>query len=221
MRANRGLLGASGARLAAGGAEHFAGAGVEATNNDKEPETMNDPEGIKRKLRAILSKAEEGSGTTEAEAASALAFARRLMLAHQLDPEDLSASERSPEEVAADTEYGAAHASCAGASVSAWEAHLSMLIADLIGTVRLYRDHPGVARSTGGAVRTDPRTGAPLEGARLRYYGPAEDVRDAVMLFEEWATLIAALARLRHGGALRGDGRAFAGGFVRGLADRF
>lgn len=177
-----------------------------------------DLERIKRKIRGVLAKADEGSGATEAEAASALAFARRLMLRHHLTDEDVRRDERTPDEAAADCEYDTASAWSEGASLSVWETVLCNAIAGLVGSVGSYHAGRGVARTPRGTA--DLRNGKSRTAVEIRWYGPAEDARDAAELFGEWSVAIAALARLKYGGALRGPGRSYAFGFAQGLYEQ-
>lgn len=181
---------------------------------------MNNLDDIKRKLRGILAKAEEGSGTTDAEAQAALDFARRLMLRHQLTDADLGQDrKRTPSEIAADTEYGTVDAFTTGGKLSKWEWGVACAINGLIGTTQTYRTGPAERRSESGNLEFDA-TGQTKKAVKLVFYGPAEDCRDARVLFDEWVVLIAALARMKFGGALRGSGRSYAEGFAAALLDK-
>lgn len=59
--------------------------------------------------------------------------------------------------------------------------------------------------------------GKPIRQCRLTFYGPDEDVLLCVELFNELEATILSMGRLRYGGVFRGDGRAYAEGFVSGL----
>lgn len=180
---------------------------------------MKNLDDIKRKIQNILAKAQDGSGATEAEAQGALEFARRLMLRHQLTEADLGQKRnRTASEIAADTEYGTADAFSSSRNMSAWEWILVCAINKLIGTTNAYRTSPTTKRSLSGNLEFDER-GQPKIASRVVFYGPAEDCRDARMLFDEWVVLIAALARMKFGGALRGPGRSYAEGFALGLKE--
>lgn len=178
---------------------------------------MTDLSKIKSQLSAILAKSNEGSGATEAEAASALAFAQRLMARHQLTEADLGSDrEKTPEEVAADAEYGTSKAYTQSARMSQWQGQLAMLIARVVGSVGMYRSHGQIVRTTSGAVEYD-RNGKQRTGSAMIYYGPLADTRDAQELFEEWQTTLIALARLKFGGPFRGAGRSYCDGFIEAL----
>lgn len=173
---------------------------------------------IKRKLQGILAKAKQGSGATEEEAQAALEFARRLMLKHQIDETDLqSGPARSVHEIAADLEYGQAIGYSEGAKMSTWAKILAAAVKNLIGTVDAYSGRRNtVSRNLDNSVKFD-ELGLPEKGCQMIFYGPAEDARDAVLLFNEYCILVAAMARLKYGGALRGEGRSYAEGFVMAL----
>lgn len=179
-----------------------------------------DMDSIRRKLRGILAKTQDGSGATEAEANSAMDFARRLMLRHQLTEADLGTenARRTPEDIAADTEYGEERTYSQGTTLTEWEGSLAMTISSLVGSVKVYLDRTkcGLKKTPTGCVEFDAK-GKPKKAESLRWYGPASDVADARELYDEWLTLIAALARLKFGGVLRGPGRSYARGFVAAL----
>ena len=182
---------------------------------------MTDIDKIKRRISAILAKAEDGSGTTEEEAASALEFARRLMLRHQLTESDLGeGAKRTPSEIAADTEYAQEGGFTSGRNLSAWEGSLAWAVVAVVGTVGVYVDGQRKRRSRESGNLVFDARGRADRATRLLFYGPAEDARDAAALFEEWSVLIAALARMKYGGAFRGEGRSYAEGFVVGLHER-
>lgn len=175
---------------------------------------------IKRQLRGILAKAEDGSGATEAEAEAAMEFARRMMLRHQLTKADLKGEEeRTPSEIAADTEYDTVDAFTAGGNLSTWECFLSNAVENLVGTVQSYHGGKAGRRSATGNLEFDSK-GQPKVVSRLVFYGPAEDCRDASELFMEWSMTISALARLKHGGCFRGPGRSYAEGFASALYEK-
>lgn len=181
-----------------------------------------DMESIKRKLRGILAKTSEGSGATEAESNSALEFARRLMLRHQLTEADLGlgSKQRTPSEIAADTEYADMRQFSQGVTLTLWEKQLAQVICELIGTIGAYDDHGKYERRTMAGTLEFNSKGQTERAQTIVFYGPAADVRDARELHTEWAHTIAALARMKFGGALRGEGRSYADGFVAGMKEK-
>lgn len=177
----------------------------------------NDSDKIVRQIRAILAKAADGSGATEAEAESALRFARRLMLAHNFTEGDLA--QRDPSAIAADAERTAMSQETAwadGERHSRWEGWLGLAIARLYGTLGVYNGHAQERKSPSGAMLFGDN-GESMRCARFVFYGPEEDARDAVELFDEWRLTIASLARLTFGGVYRGPGRSYAEGFATAL----
>ena len=176
---------------------------------------------IKKNIKALLDTASDET-LLEGETANALAFARRLMLKHNVDPKDLEEA-RGADEIAADveaTEYGQASAALSGKNLSHWESSLGRSIARLVGTVKFYISggvHP--VRSVNGVIKMDGRN-EPVYAKQFVFYGPAADSRDAASLFEEWRLLIYSLGRMKYGGALRGIGRSYCEGFAHGIASK-
>lgn len=182
---------------------------------------MSKLDDIKRKIRGILAIGNDESGATEAEAENALAFARRLMLRHQLTEADIAqGGERTAHEIAADTEYDTVTAYTKGAKMSTWAGWLTHAINGLVGTTQCYIGNCGVTKRTEAGTLDFDESGQEQKACEVIFYGPAEDCRDAKALFEEWSILIAALARMKFGGALRGEGRSYAEGFATALCTK-
>jgi hypothetical protein len=141
----------------------------------------------KRKLRAILAKAQEGSGATDAEAENALRFARRLMLRHGLTEADLQDPDLSVHERAADREYGQMDQAGIFSKFTTWELVLANAVELVFGTVIMWRGHGKVnGRSESGAIEYD-ENGDPRQGAKTTWAGPIDEVRAAAALFREWS----------------------------------
>jgi len=175
-------------------------------------------EKIKEQIRKISALAGD-AGATEEEAENALRFARRLMLKNNLRPEDLE-EPKDVNEIAADAdavEYGTAKAYSSSRGLSQWEASLAAAIDKLLGTTQHYKEYVQAKRTASGSLDFDSKTGKTKSATPVVFYGPAEDCRDAVELFAEWSHVIAGLARLKYGGAMKGDGRCYAEGFASGL----
>lgn len=180
---------------------------------------MSNNEKAKATIRALLNLAND-DGAADAEIENALRLARREMLKHNLTEEDVAEEKaRTPEEIAADTEYAQRDGYATGANLAAWEGQLGMVIADLVGTVGVYRNHAQARRTSHGTLVMDAN-GRTKRQARMTFYGPAEDVRDASELFEEWAEIIQAMAMMKFGGSKRGEGRSYAEGFVVGMRSK-
>lgn len=174
-----------------------------------------DNEKIKSRVRKLLNLAND-SAAFDGEIQNALRFARRLMVQHNIDESDLG-TPRDPHEAAADVDYSQADAFTEGENFSLWEGWLMRAVCELIGTVNSYRTHEKTSRRSAAGTLVFDDAGNPKTGTRLVFYGPMEDARDAASLFEEWSHVIAVMARLKYGGAFRGQGRSYAEGFASSL----
>lgn len=173
---------------------------------------------IKDKIRKLLTLGED-DGATEAEAENALRFARRLMLKHNVSEKDMEET-KDVHEIAADVEhttFGQVRTTSQGSTLTKWEVSLGWAVMELIGTVRWYRAGETERRTKAGVLEFNEVTGAPKICQVIMFYGPEEDCRDARELMQEWSLTIIALARMRFGGALRGDGRSYCEGFCDAL----
>jgi len=168
---------------------------------------------IKARIAKLLALA-EGEGAAPGEVANAMAFAAALMEEHHITADDARQAHAAAGRAEA-VEFGKDHAWTDGARLSAWESSLMHEVMSLTGT-KCYYSQPTTVRTAVGTVAYDEK-GQPRTARPVTFYGEAGDVADAVALFNEWRATIAAMARLRWGGALRGDGAAYAEGFVSGM----
>lgn len=173
---------------------------------------------IKDRIRKLLNLAAD-DGAAEGEIDNALRAARRLMLDHQLSEDDVTQPEedwRTPDEIAADTEYGTAKSWGDAASAPTWKGTLASAVAKFVGTVQVYRDNTQQCRLPSGIVRFDGRS---VTG--WVFYGPADDCQFAVELHAELMLTCAASAKLKYGGGLvSGAGRDYCDGFAAGLYEK-
>lgn len=167
------------------------------------------------RIKKLLNLAKDDAAF-DAEAESALRFARRLMLLHNVDESTLAAP-KDAHEVAADEEYGTSEILGFRETMMAWEGYLAHAVANLVGTVKFYKEDRQIRRTAAGIAVIDPRTGRSLHSVRVTFYGPLDDTRDATILFREWSEVIASMGRLRYGTFFRGPGRAYADGFAGAL----
>lgn len=175
-------------------------------------ETNNDR--ILGKIRALLNLGSDDAAT-EAEAANAMRFARRLMLKHNVEQSDLEEA-KDVHESAADAErveYGRVQAETQTTGITNWESTLTWAICKVIGTVSWYVGGKVLRRDKHGVVEIDSDNGKPKTRSTVMFFGPAEDCRDAQSMLQEWSVTVMAMARLRFGTALRGPGRAYCEGF--------
>jgi hypothetical protein len=178
----------------------------------------NDIDRIKLKIQALINLGED-DGATEAEAENAMRFARRLMLQHNVSPEDMEEA-KDAHESAADAEqvqYGQVGVEGQTSGLTAWEGSLAWAVSLLVGTVKWYKAGTVPRKRANGTIEFDSDTGMPKTRSVIKFYGPVDDCRDAQQLMAEWSLAVVALARLKFGGALRGDGRSYCEGFCDAL----
>lgn len=173
-------------------------------------------EAIKARIRKLLNLAKD-DGAAEQEADNALRFARKLMLENNVDETDLTVEEKAA--VAERVVYGQAPARTVGRSLSAWESHLGSAVCGLFGTLQFYVGPKKHVTDEKGIIKRFS-DGKPMWSTELVFYGPDEDARDATELYHEWALTIAAMARMKFNGALRGAGRSYCEGFATSLWEK-
>lgn len=173
---------------------------------------------IKDRVRKLLNLAAD-DGAAEGEIDNALRAARRLMLNHQLSEDDVTAPPedlRTPEQIAADTQYGTAKSWSDSSRVPAWHGRLAASVARFLATVDVYQDHPAVGRRPSGIVMFD---GRPVAG--WVFFGPHDDCVLASELHQELLLTCATTAKLKYGGSLmKGAGRDYCDGFANGLYEK-
>jgi len=177
-------------------------------------------EGVKDTIRKLLRLA-ENDAATEGEIDNALRFAHRLMTRHFLTREDIGDLNQDCHVREADLEsiQMAKEQVCAQATnLCTWECALSRFVCDLLRSVQFYRSHKQPALTAAGVIKT--KNGKPVVHERMIFYGPAEEVAVATEMYNELATTIATMARLKTGSAIRGKGRCYGDGFVQGLCDQ-
>jgi hypothetical protein len=178
-----------------------------------------DRERAKQIIRNLLNVAEDDAAA-EGEINNALAFARQLMLRHQIDEGDVAKPkdepQRSVHERAADCQYAKERADILSSKKVYWQFMLAKQLCRLIGTIRHYHDPSVRTVKVDGRVQFN-KNGSARRAIGVVFYGPAEDVQDAVSLFQEWTEVIMAMARLRYTGVTRGAGRDYCEGFCRGI----
>lgn len=175
-------------------------------------------ERIKERIRKLFNLA-SNDAAAEGEITNALKAAHELMLAHQLSEDDVAAEEqdlRTPEQIAADTEYGTARSWADTSRVPRWQGVLATAVMDFIGTVGCYCHRPEIRRDERGFVLHDGEA-----VSSYVFFGPEDDARLASELHAELVLTCAATAKLRYGGKLmKGEGRDYCDGFASGLCDK-
>lgn len=177
---------------------------------------MSDITRIKDKLAKLLRLGED-TAASEGEIQNALTLATQLMAKHQLTRDDIDTTAADP---VAKVALGRHFAFCKGATLSTWESSLTFFVTAFIGSVSCYNAgkqpirRSGIADFFAGTVDSGAR-----EAIAIAFYGADEDARCAVALFEELRDAVSTMALIRWGGWLRGEGGAYAYGFVAGLKD--
>lgn len=171
---------------------------------------------IKARVRALLNLA-ENDAATEGEIDNAVRFARRLMDAHHLSEDDCK---NDPHAKAADEERGEMaqeYAMGTGRHVCSWENRLCQFVSKLVGSVDAYIcDGQAPLRTAAGALVFDD-DGKQIMRGQVCFYGLKDEAKLATEIYADLVSTIAAMARLKFGGALRGSGREYGDGFISGL----
>jgi hypothetical protein len=177
---------------------------------------MSNIDRVKEKLAKLLRLGED-TAASEGEIQNALNLATQMMAKHQLTREDIDMSAADP---IAKVQLGRHFAFCKGSTLTTWESNLTSFVKNFIGSVSCYNAGKMPIRRNG--IATDFFGGAgdsAREAIAIAYYGSDDDARCAVSMFEELRDAIATMALIRWGGWMRGDGGAYAYGFVCGLLE--
>ena len=169
---------------------------------------------IKDQIRKILNIANDDAAS-EAEVENALAIAARLMDKHHLSEDDLAVDPLEQSQDIRNAPRGTAEAYGTD-RMTTWEKYLGTVVCKIVGGIACY-SHPGRVKTTPSGLTVWNDAGHSVKTCPLVFYGIAEDCAIAVRLWGELRHAIIALARLRFGGVFRGDGAAYAEGFVTGL----
>jgi|GEM_PF-5963125 len=172
---------------------------------------MPDIDRIKAKLAKLI-RLSDDEGATDGEIANALRMANEIMAKHQLTRDDIDTDADDP---VARVAMGRTTVFCKGANATTWEASLSQFVCEFIGSVGCYTEPKVALRKKGLAMLNG--TGR-THGTAIRFYGSADDADAAADLFEELRDAVAMMAVARWGSWARGDGGAYAEGFVSGLS---
>ena len=172
---------------------------------------------VKDQIRKILSIANDDAAS-EQEVQNALAIAARLMDRHHLSEDDLQTSPQEQEQDARTAPRTKTQVFSDNARMPQWEKSLAGVVAKIVGGVGYYVSPP-VYRQTAAGLAVRDANGKATKATSLVFYGIAEDVETAIQLWGELRLAISALARLRYGSVARGDGAAYAEGFVAGVEE--
>lgn len=163
---------------------------------------------IKEKLAKLIRLSEDNTAS-DGEIENALNMAAQIMARHQLTRDDIDTNAEDP---LARVRMGRFLTMAKGAKATQWEKWLARFVGNFIGSVDYYFD-PRVR------VLAAANNGRPF-GTGFYFYGPEDDVEAAVALFQELQDAVAMLAIAKWGGYARGDGAAYAEGFILALRSK-
>jgi len=174
----------------------------------------------KSTIRKLLNLA-TNDGAAEGEIDNAFRFADRLMRAHHLSLDDVEEND-DPHQAAANEElweFGQAHGKATGRHFCSWEKSLASFVNQFLGSTKCYLDGHHRPKTEYGTFEFDDRGRMKCE-SRMIFYGLEDEVTMAAEMFDQWRLAIAALARMKCGGALRGKGQHYGDGFVAGMLEK-
>lgn len=155
--------------------------------------TQHEFERILKRVRA-LHRTASNEASTEGEVRNALRAMQSLMLEHNLSRDDLVDDQQLKS-------VGMTRRACPlnGLRATQWELGLAnYLVNEVFSAVQFYSDRHG-------------------HRTFFWFYGPVDEVNQALGLFQEMLLTIAAAARLKYGSFARGRGASYAEGYVFGL----
>lgn len=176
---------------------------------------MSDINSIKDKLAKLL-RLSQDNAATDGEIANALNLAAQLMAKHQLTRDDIDLGATDP---IARVRMGRHFAFSKSSKITSWEGQLAMFVTEFINSVSCYVGRAEMVKFK-GIVMLDPETGEPRTAVPVCFYGSDDDAESAVEMFAELRDAIVTMALVRWGGWARGDGGAYAEGFVSGLKSK-
>jgi len=164
-----------------------------AVHDAAEVLTQEQYDKILNRVRA-LDRTASNHAATEGEVRNALRMMQNLMRRHNLSRSDII----DEDDV---THVGMTRRACPlnGSKACRWESMLAWyIINEILPTVQFYKDRSG-------------------HRTLFWFYGPVEDVQNALQLFDELLLTIATAAQIKYRGYSRGSGASYAEGYVDGL----
>jgi hypothetical protein len=172
---------------------------------------MSDINRTREKIAKLLRLGMDANAS-QGEIDNAMAMAAQLMARHQLTRDDIDMDAVDP---MVKMKMGRHFAFFKGSKATAWEDWLAGFVSDYIGSVGRYHSTSMPLRRNG--VQLLDEEGNARTGCAIAFYGPEDDAECARILFEELRDDIAMMAILKWGEFAKGDGAAYAEGFVCGL----
>lgn len=172
-------------------------------------------EKVIEKVRRLLAIG-NNEAASEAEIETVMRMANRLIAEHHLSEAELTEEPQTQYNRLEDAEKSQGFC-WIGKKLYNWELALSWFVSNLTGVPFYSRNKQ--RKQVGGMLQFDSN-GNPIEVKSMVFYGLSEDVEIACELFDETRSLIATLALGRYGSVFKGDGAAYAQGFVAGLEQK-
>lgn len=172
--------------------------------------TFQSVDSIKERIKMLLRVAKDDAAT-EGEINNALGFAKKLILAHHLNEDELW-----KESSVVQNEMKQYKVFCQSNGFCAWESVLAGFVGRTIGSIYVYHGAPEAQTSKNGILRTDNK-GEPIIKKPVIFVGETVEAELAKEMFKDLYTLTMSMAKLRTGTCFRGPGKSYAEGFVSGL----
>lgn len=168
-------------------------------------------ERIASKVRKLLAISEDDAASN-AEIQNAMNHAQRLMDSHHLTEEDLAHEPDDDYRKVDEAEFDQARAFVGGRAFY-WEKILATFVSHFVGVPVYYDSEKRPIRKRSGFTPN----GKAKYGRSFVFYGVADDAAIAAETYDELRTLIATMAIGKWSTVYKGDGAAYAEGFVSGL----
>lgn len=172
-------------------------------------------ERVIERIRKLLTLAGDTSAT-QGEIENAMRFAQRLMAEHEIAEHEAQAQggedRVDPRAPIRTDDYTRRTVPGGSERAATWEGWLGSYLADLVGGIGVY------INKREGATRRENGIGVRVVG--YCFYGDPEACELAADLWAELRETIATSAVMGYGGCYRGEGRAYAEGFVLGLIEK-
>lgn len=167
---------------------------------------------ITGKIIKLIRLGSDESASPE-ESRAAFDKAAQLMAEHNITRDDIDHATRKPKE---NFRHGLFEAYSLSRGLAKWEVHLSLTICKLFGSVSQYSSQPKELRGADGILKLDDFCN-PIVKSRIHFYGPLDDSESARETFITIRDNIQEAAIDKWNSWARGNGAAYAEGFVMGL----
>lgn len=170
---------------------------------------------ITGKIIKLIRLGSDESASPE-ESRAAFDKAAQLMAEHNITRDDIDHATRQPKE---NFRHGLFEAYSLSRGLTRWEVRLSIAICELFGSVSQYTSRPNYLREIDGSLKLDEFCN-PIVKSRVHFYGSHDDSESARETYITIRANIQEAALTKWNSWARGDGAAYAEGFVTGLFDK-